>query len=388
MKIAVVGMGYVGLSNAVLLAAQHQVVLLDIVPEKVTALKAKRSPIQDAAIEQALASEPLDLTATLDAREAFAGAQYVIVATSTDYDEATATFNTRAVESVIAQARELAPEAVIIVRSTLPMGFTESQRALHNTDAIIFMPEFLREGRALYDNRNPSRIVVGDTSACGQDIAVLFAAAAHAENVPILLTDSTEAEAIKLFANTYLAMRVAFFNELDSFAAARGLNARQIIEGVSLDPRIGTHYNNPSFGYGGYCLPKDTKQMVSQFNGIPQELMTAIVESNATRMDFIAQDILQKKPKSVGIYRLIMKAGSDNFREASALGIIERLKKAGVHIVIYEPLLPLSDTQYGEVMHDLAAFKNTADVIVANRAAAELTDAAAKLYTRDVYGRD
>lgn len=388
MKIAVAGLGYVGLSNAVLLASHHDVTVLDIVPEKVEQLNDRRAPIQDKAIEAALATETLHLRATLDAEEAFADAELVIVAASTDYDETRQQFNTSAVETIIAQAHRIQPEASIVVRSTVPIGFTHRMRDMHATQAILFMPEFLREGRALEDNRFPSRIVVGDTGERGQKIASLFTAVAHAENVPVLLTGSMEAEAIKLFANTYLAMRVAFFNEMDSFAMAKGLNARQLIEGVGLDPRIGTHYNNPSFGYGGYCLPKDTKQIVHQFEGIPQDLMTAIVASNATRMDVIVADILRKKPHCVGIYRLIMKAGSDNFREASALGIIRRLKAAGVRVVVFEPLLATHDTQYGEVMHDLAAFKRACDVIVANRATPELADIGAALYTRDVYGRD
>jgi len=388
MKITVVGMGYVGLSNAVLLARHHDVVVLDIAPEKVASLNARRSPLHDIDIEAALADKALQLRATLDAGEAFAGADYVIVATSTNFDVATNKFNTSSVEAVIERVMEQGTQPITIIRSTVPIGFTQDMRAQYATDTILFMPEFLREGRALHDNLYPSRIVVGDVSARGQAIADMFSASAMARDIPVLLTGSTEAEAIKLFANSYLAMRVAFFNELDSYAAANALNARQIIEGVGLDTRIGTHYNNPSFGYGGYCLPKDTKQLLSHFEGVPQKMFTAIVEANPTRMDFIAYDLLRRGTKTVGIYRLTMKAGSDNFREASMLGVMERLQEAGVRVLIYEPLMATDNTSYGEVTHDLATFKSTADVIVANRIAHELADCRTKLYTRDIYGRD
>lgn len=388
MKIAVAGMGYVGLSNAVLLAAQHDVTVLDIVPEKVALLNARRSPIRDVHIEEALASQSLRLRATLDAHEALSGAEYIIVSTPTNFDDATGQFDTQSVEAVIAQALEIATNATVVVRSTVAIGFTQRMRERFGTDRILFMPEFLREGSALQDNLYPSRIVVGDTSQRGKALGDVFAAAALATNVPILLTGSTEAEAIKLFANSYLAMRVAFFNELDTYAATHHLNAQHIIEGVGMDARIGTHYNNPSFGYGGYCLPKDTRQLLSHFGHVPQQIIGAIVTANTTRMDFIAQDILKRKPDVVGIYRLTMKSGSDNFREASMLGVMSRLREAGVRVVIYEPLIPQDEYAHVQVVHDLVQFKAVVDVIVANRVTSELADCKAKLYSRDIYARD
>ena len=388
MKIAVAGMGYVGLSNAVLLARHHEVVLFDIVPEKVTMLNAGRSPIHDPDIEAALTEGMINLKATLVVSEALNGAGCVIVATSASLDTVTGEFDTSAIESVIQQVMILAPMAAVIVRSTVPVGFTARMRERYHTDKILFMAEFLREGRALYDNLHPSRLIVGDVSERGQAIADLFAAAAVTPHVPILLTGSSEAEAIKLFSNSYLAMRVAFFNEVDTFAAVNSLNAQQLIEGISLDARIGTHYNNPSFGYGGYCLPKDTKQLLGHFEGIPQQMISALVNANATRMDFIAEDILRRNPQVVGIYRLTMKSGSDNFRASSTLEIMERIQKSGVRVVVYEPLIPEHSRTGFERVATLAEFKAMADVIVANRITEEIEDCGAKLYSRDIYKRD